>query len=63
MDGPAHCGRAARAQSAALAALPEVDAGLLAAVEDEPADEELSDEEELEEALSEAVEVLRLSVR
>ena len=71
MDGPVGCGRAGR-QSAALAPLPEVEAGLLAAgVElDEPEldgpepDEELSeDDEELEDALSEAVEVLRLSVR
>ena len=52
-------------QSAALAPLPEVVAGLLAAGVDEvePADDELSDDEEPEDALSEADEVLRLSVR
>jgi hypothetical protein len=47
--------------------LPEVEAGLLAAgveLDGPEPDEELSvDVEELEDALSEAVEVLRLSVR
>lgn len=58
VDGPVH------AQSAALAALPEVEAGVLAAGVDEvEVDEELSDDDAVEDALSEAVEVLRLSVR
>jgi hypothetical protein len=59
VDGPA------LAQSAALELLPEVAAGVLAAGVDEPApDEELSeDDEELEVALPEADEVVRLSVR
>lgn len=60
MEWPAGCGRAA-GQSAALDPLPDVEAGVLVAAAGVAAG--LLSDELLEEALSDAVEVFRLSVR